>query len=93
VTNVPVITGPLALRPDAPRLVCCQVVGRRTGSLSDAAKGTPVNALDLCRWQFGITTVYRFIFVPLTIGRAVVVAVMQTVWLARKDPAWLRSMR
>jgi Cytochrome bd terminal oxidase subunit I len=55
---------------------------RRTGSLSDAAKGTPVNALDLSRWQFGITTVYHFIFVPLTIGLSIVVAVMQTYLLS-----------
>lgn len=27
-----------------------------------------MNALDVSRWQFGITTVYHFIFVPLTIG-------------------------
>ena len=29
-----------------------------------------MNALDVSRWQFGITTVYHFIFVPLTIGLA-----------------------
>jgi len=27
-----------------------------------------VDALALARWQFGITTVYHFMFVPLTIG-------------------------
>jgi cytochrome bd ubiquinol oxidase subunit I len=53
----------------------------------------PVNVLDLSRWQFGITTVYHFIFVPLTIGLAIVVAVMQTVWLVKKDPAWLRMTK
>jgi cytochrome d ubiquinol oxidase subunit I len=56
-------------------------------------KGTPVNALDLSRWQFGITTVYHFIFVPLTIGLSVLVAGMQTAWLVKKDPAWLRLTR
>ena len=29
-----------------------------------------MDALDLARWQFGITTVYHFLFVPLTIGLA-----------------------
>ena len=29
-----------------------------------------MDALDVSRWQFGITTVYHFIFVPLTIGLA-----------------------
>ncbi|SDB80496.1 cytochrome bd-I ubiquinol oxidase subunit 1 apoprotein [Raineyella antarctica] len=32
----------------------------------------------LARWQFGITTVYHFFFVPLTISLALLVAVMQT---------------
>lgn len=34
--------------------------------------------LLLARWQFGITTVYHFIFVPLTLGLSVLVAIMQT---------------
>ncbi|HEX3005048.1 MAG TPA: cytochrome ubiquinol oxidase subunit I, partial [Angustibacter sp.] len=29
-----------------------------------------MDALDLARWQFGIVTVYHFMFVPLTIGLA-----------------------
>jgi len=49
-----------------------------------------VSALDLSRWQFGITTVYHFIFVPLTIGLSILVACMQTAWLVKKDPAYLR---
>ena len=34
----------------------------------------------LARWQFGITTVYHFLFVPLTIGLAFSVAGLQTAW-------------
>lgn len=37
-----------------------------------------MEALDLARWQFGITTVYHFLQVPLTIGMAFLVALMQT---------------
>lgn len=37
-----------------------------------------MDALLLARWQFGITTVYHFIFVPLTLGLSVLVAIMQT---------------
>jgi ATP-binding cassette subfamily C protein CydC len=33
-----------------------------------------MSVLDLSRWQFGITTVYHFIFVPLTIGLALLAA-------------------
>lgn len=49
-----------------------------------------MDALDLARWQFGITTVYHFIFVPLTIGLAPLVAVMQTFWHRTGDEKWLR---
>lgn len=53
-----------------------------------------MEALDLARWQFGITTVYHFIFVPLTIGLSLLVAMMQTVAVRSKDPvrkdAWTR---
>jgi cytochrome bd ubiquinol oxidase subunit I len=49
-----------------------------------------VDALDLARWQFGIVTVYHFMFVPLTIGLAPLVAIMQTIWLRTGDERWLR---
>ena len=43
--------------------------------------------LLLSRWQFGITTVFHFIFVPLTIGLALLLAVMQTAaYRSRHDP-------
>ena len=37
-----------------------------------------MNVPDLSRWRFGITTVYHFILVPLTIGLAPLLAIMQT---------------
>jgi len=49
-----------------------------------------MSTLELSRWQFGITTVYHFIFVPLTIGLSLLVACLQTAWLIKKDPAYLR---
>jgi cytochrome d ubiquinol oxidase subunit I len=49
-----------------------------------------VDALDLARWQFGITTVYHFLFVPLTIGLSFLVAGMQTVWVRTGNPSYLR---
>lgn len=44
-----------------------------------------MDAIDLARLQFGVTTVYHFFFVPLSLGLAVIVALMQTVYLARDD--------
>ena len=52
-----------------------------------------MDALDLSRWQFGITTVYHFLFVPLTIGLSVIVASMQTAWRAPGAPSYLRATR
>ncbi|BBY97265.1 cytochrome ubiquinol oxidase subunit I [Mycolicibacterium fallax] len=52
-----------------------------------------MNALDVSRWQFGITTVYHFIFVPLTIGLAPLIAVMQTIWFVTGRNEWYRLTR
>ncbi|HLR57723.1 MAG TPA: cytochrome ubiquinol oxidase subunit I [Beutenbergiaceae bacterium] len=49
-----------------------------------------MEALDVARWQFGIVTVYHFIFVPLTIGLSPLVAVMQTIWHKTGDEKWLK---
>ena len=49
-----------------------------------------MDALDVSRWQFGITTVYHFIFVPLTIGLAPLIAVMQTIWHVTGRTEWYR---
>jgi cytochrome bd ubiquinol oxidase subunit I len=52
-----------------------------------------MDSLDLARWQFGITTVYHFLFVPLTIGLAPIVAVLQTAWYRTHDERWLRMTK
>jgi cytochrome d ubiquinol oxidase subunit I len=39
-----------------------------------------MDELMLARWQFGVTTVYHFFFVPLTLGLSVLVAMMQTMY-------------
>jgi cytochrome bd ubiquinol oxidase subunit I len=52
-----------------------------------------VDVLDLARWQFGITTVYHFLFVPLSIGLALLVASLQTAWVRTGRVAYLRATR
>jgi len=52
-----------------------------------------VDNLTLARWQFGITTVYHFIFVPLTIGLSLLVAVLQTFWYRTGKDEWYRLTR
>ena len=49
-----------------------------------------MDALELARWQFGITTVYHFVLVPLTIGLTPLVAIMQTIWYRTGNETWLR---
>jgi cytochrome bd ubiquinol oxidase subunit I len=49
-----------------------------------------VSVVDVSRWQFGITTVYHFLFVPITIGLAFLVAGFETAWLRSGNDRWLR---
>ncbi len=52
-----------------------------------------MNPLSLARWQFGITTVYHFLFVPLTIGLSILVACMQTAWYRTGKQRYLRMTK
>jgi len=52
-----------------------------------------MDPLILARWQFAITTVYHFFFVPLTLGLSVLVAIMQTMWFVTKDETWKRMTK
>ena len=47
----------------------------------------------LARWQFAITCVYHFFFVPLTLGLVWVVAGMHTAWFVTGKDVWLRLTR
>jgi cytochrome d ubiquinol oxidase subunit I len=44
-----------------------------------------VDALLLARWQFAITTVYHFLFVPLTLGLSILVAMLETAYVKTGD--------
>ena len=52
-----------------------------------------MNSLDLARWQFAITTVYHFLFVPITIGMAFLVAGLQTAWYRTSKLQYLRATK
>src|SRR5512133_1055752 len=56
---------------------------------------TPIasTTVDLARIQFATTSLYHFLFVPLTLGLAPLVAVMQTIWHRTGVTAWLRLTR
>lgn len=44
-----------------------------------------MDSVILARWQFGITTVYHFLFVPLTIGLVFLIAILNTLYVVKKD--------
>ncbi|RCH66484.1 cytochrome ubiquinol oxidase subunit I [Streptomyces sp. SDr-06] len=47
----------------------------------------------LARWQFGITTVYHFLFVPLTISLAALVAGLETAWVRTGKDKYLKATK
>ncbi len=49
-----------------------------------------MTALDLARLQFATTTIYHFLFVPITIGLAFVVAGFETAYVRTGNEMWLR---
>ncbi len=52
-----------------------------------------MDPLILARWQFAITTVYHFFFVPLTLGLAVLVAIMETMYVRTGNEDWKRMTK
>ena len=52
-----------------------------------------MEALELARWQFAITTVYHFFFVPVSIGMSAWVAICQTAFLRTGKPVYDRMAR
>jgi cytochrome d ubiquinol oxidase subunit I len=52
-----------------------------------------VTNLDLARIQFASTSIYHFLFVPVTIGLAFLVAILQTLWHRSGHPEQRRLCR
>jgi cytochrome d ubiquinol oxidase subunit I len=52
-----------------------------------------MNALALARWQFAITTIYHFFFVPLTLGLSILVAIMETLYVRTGDETYKRMTK
>lgn len=49
-----------------------------------------MDVVDIARLQFGATTVFHFLFVPLTIGLTALVAWLETRWIRTGNPEYLR---
>jgi cytochrome d ubiquinol oxidase subunit I len=52
-----------------------------------------VDGLLFARLQFGATTVYHFFFVPVSIGMALYLAMMQTAWYRTGKPKYLKIVK
>ncbi|WP_339107192.1 cytochrome ubiquinol oxidase subunit I [Thioclava sp. GXIMD4216] len=44
--------------------------------------------VELSRFQFAMTAMYHFLFVPLTLGLSILVAIMETVYVMTNRPIW-----
>lgn len=52
-----------------------------------------MDVLDLSRWQFAITTIYHFFFVPLTLGLSVLTAIMETIYVRTGQDVYKRMTK
>ncbi len=48
-----------------------------------------ISVVDWSRWQFALTAMYHWLFVPLTIGLALIVAIMESVYVKTRSAKWL----
>ena len=48
-------------------------------------------AVDWARAQFALTAIYHWLFVPLTLGLALVMGIMETCYYRTKDEFWKRT--
>ncbi|MFD1429052.1 cytochrome ubiquinol oxidase subunit I [Lacticaseibacillus mingshuiensis] len=52
-----------------------------------------IDVLDLARFQFAMTTVFHFFFVPFSIGMALVTAIMETLFVLKKDEMYKKMAK
>lgn len=48
-----------------------------------------MTVVDWSRWQFALTAMYHWLFVPLTLGISVIVGIMESIYYRTKSPKWL----
>lgn len=52
-----------------------------------------MSVLTLSQWQFAITSVYHFFFVPLTLGLSVLTAIMETIYVRSGQEVYKRMAK
>lgn len=48
-------------------------------------------AIDWARAQFALTACYHWLFVPLTLGLALIMGIMETLYYVKRDEHWRRT--
>ena len=49
--------------------------------------------VDWSRWQFAMTAIYHYMFVPLTLGLSFLLAIMETMWVRTGKAEWLNATK
>ena len=54
---------------------------------------TDFTVVDLSRLQFAVTALYHFLFVPLTLGLSLILAIMESVYVMTGREIWKQMTR
>ena len=52
-----------------------------------------MDTLILSRWQFAVTTIFHFFLVPLTLGLSILLAILESMYVATGDETYKRMVR
>ncbi len=52
-----------------------------------------MTVVDWSRWQFALTAIYHWLFVPLTLGLSLIVAIMESLYLKTQSEKWLAATK
>ena len=54
---------------------------------------TTTTLVEWSRWQFAMTAIYHYMFVPLTLGLSFLLAIMETMWVRTGKTEWLNATK
>lgn len=52
-----------------------------------------ISTVDWSRWQFAMTAIYHWLFVPLTLGLSIIVAVMESIAMKKGSDEWYKTTK
>lgn len=54
---------------------------------------TTTTLVEWSRWQFAMTAIYHYMFVPLTLGLSFLLVIMETMWVRTGKAEWLNATK